>query len=1125
MAGVELATAYLTLVPSLRGASKSIAAQLGGVDVSKAGERMGRSLTDSIGKAFSTEGLAKFETSVKAAEKGLRDAMEGSADATKKVAIAQQQLDEAREKYGASSVQAQNAEIRLSQAQRNAANAAAKEADAQGKLERAEMELAQATRSANTVQQMQESVLGRVAAAASNASSKLSSAGAAFSNAGAKMQGIGAAMTAGVTAPMVAGAAAVGGFAIKTASAAETTEISFTTMLGSAEAAESMMTQLSDFAAHTPFELSGLQSATRQLLAYGFSAEEVIPMLTAVGDATAALGTGQAGIESVTRALGQMQTRGKVSAEEMLQLTEAGIPAWEYLARAIGTDTAGAMDAVTKGAVTASEGIAAITKGMEDDFGGMMESQSKTVEGLMSNLSDAIQQPLMELRNSDAYDRFAESLGRIVDAAGPFVESLLPHMESGLDAVSGIMDKAADAMDAFANMSEDGQANIIGIATAAAGAGPALTLVGTGARAAGALMQGASKIFGLGSTQLQKVATAAAEAAVQASAAGTATTNMGTGATSAATGATKLNGALKILKVGLSGLGIGLAVTALAAIVGKFQEAAEHAQLMEDATKGLSGAVSEMAGELGTAKVDVDAAAQSLAGLNEASAETLSGISADASLLDTYIGTIERLADKSGLSASEQWELAYAVEGYNSITGSTVEIIDAINGKLSTSTEELQANADAWERNAKAQALQEQAQEYYKESFDYSQQISQLENELAGMDQGTRIDFFGLPAYQDKQSIEYEQKKQQLEEITQLANTADASFTASMAQAEAMALQLDSAIQTALVNLPPSMQGIGLDVAQQLAAGIQGGTVTANEAASFLTFSVGSVISALPPDMQAKGAQAVSSLAAAISSGSITTQQAAQILKAAISGEVSTLPPELRPYGSQAAQALGAGIQEGALFAGSGADAMITAIDGKLAGFPAQMESDGSEGGTSFAEGVGSAEGEVSSAASTLSDATVAMTDNSGNAFSWGSEMGANFASGLSSQYGAVSSAASSLASAAAGPLHHSTPDFGPLKDDDEWGYHLGQNFADGMSRAIPLIEAESERMAGAASFAGSYAMSSMKRSAYAASLPLFGEGFGSFDQTINFNQPIRSPAQVASMMRRYATYGLAGAR
>lgn len=319
--GVELATAYLTLIPSLRGASKAIASQLGAVDTTKAGQKLGSSLGASMSKAFNNEGVAKMQTAANAASKNLRDAMAASEEATKRVTIAQTKLNEARAKYGDGSAQAMQAELNLANAQRRQAEAANNVIDAQTRLERANKELALATDAATNAAERQSSVFGRASTALAKVSAVSGSAGQKLSSAGSSLMSMGSTLTQGVTVPIAAATAGVLGFALQTASAAETTEVSFTTMLGSAEAANDMMGQLADFAAHTPFELSGLQTATRQLLAYGFTAEDIIPMLTNVGDATAALGTGQAGIEAVTRALGQMQTRGKVSAEEMLQLT------------------------------------------------------------------------------------------------------------------------------------------------------------------------------------------------------------------------------------------------------------------------------------------------------------------------------------------------------------------------------------------------------------------------------------------------------------------------------------------------------------------------------------------------------------------------------------------------------------------------------------------------------------------------------------------------------------------------------------------------------------------------------------------------------------------------------------
>jgi len=127
-------------------------------------------------------------------------------------------------------------------------------------------------------------------------------------------------------------------------------------------------------------------------MAMGFAAKDVVPTLTAIGDAVAGLGGSAETVDRVTTALGQMQAKGKTSAEEMMQLTEAGIPAWKYLAEAIGTDIPTAMKQVERGAISAQTTIAAVTKGMETDFGGMMDKQSRTWAGLWSTIKDTAAQ-------------------------------------------------------------------------------------------------------------------------------------------------------------------------------------------------------------------------------------------------------------------------------------------------------------------------------------------------------------------------------------------------------------------------------------------------------------------------------------------------------------------------------------------------------------------------------------------------------------------------------------------------------------------------------------------------------------------------------------------------------------
>jgi tape measure domain-containing protein len=233
-----------------------------------------------------------------------------------------------------------------------------------------------------------------------------------------------------VTGAFVAMGAAAAGMATAVAKTGfdflamkEQSEIAFTTMLGSGEAAEGMLNRLQEFAAKTPFEFPDLIRASQRMMAMGFSASEVIPTLTAVGDAVAALGGGQVQIDRVTTALGQMNAKGKTSAEEMMQLTEAGIPAWQMLADKIGVTVPEAMKMVTKGAVDARTTISAVVEGIDQRFGGMMEAQSTTWNGLLSNLKDGFTQMSGSIMKP-FFEQAKAGLATVVPAVSAFNEAI-----------------------------------------------------------------------------------------------------------------------------------------------------------------------------------------------------------------------------------------------------------------------------------------------------------------------------------------------------------------------------------------------------------------------------------------------------------------------------------------------------------------------------------------------------------------------------------------------------------------------------------------------------------------------------------------------------------------------------
>lgn len=168
----------------------------------------------------------------------------------------------------------------------------------------------------------------------------------------------------------------------------ETYQIGFETMLKSKKKATQFMDSAKKFASVTPFDTSAVVSNAQRMLAYGFSDKDIIPDLTKIGNASAALGAGEEGISRISRALGQMKTNGRLNAEDMNQLTDVGINAWKYLADAEGKSIAQIREMSQKGEIGGDKAVKTILNGLKE-FDGMMDKTSNsTVAGLMSNIQD-----------------------------------------------------------------------------------------------------------------------------------------------------------------------------------------------------------------------------------------------------------------------------------------------------------------------------------------------------------------------------------------------------------------------------------------------------------------------------------------------------------------------------------------------------------------------------------------------------------------------------------------------------------------------------------------------------------------------------------------------------------------
>ena len=176
-------------------------------------------------------------------------------------------------------------------------------------------------------------------------------------------------------------------------------EVAFKTMLQSEEQAMSLMQQLTQTAATTPFGLNELANGAKQLLAYGKSVSGVNDTLIKLGDIAAGLSIP---LSDLIYLYGTTMTQGRLYTQDLNQFTGRGIPMIKELAKQFGVAESKVKDLVEEGKVGFPEVEKAIdsltSKGGK--FGGLMAEQSKTIAGQISNLQDSIEMMFNEIGKS-----------------------------------------------------------------------------------------------------------------------------------------------------------------------------------------------------------------------------------------------------------------------------------------------------------------------------------------------------------------------------------------------------------------------------------------------------------------------------------------------------------------------------------------------------------------------------------------------------------------------------------------------------------------------------------------------------------------------------------------------------
>ena len=173
-------------------------------------------------------------------------------------------------------------------------------------------------------------------------------------------------------------------------------EVAFTTMLGSSEKANVLMAQLTETAAKTPFDLQGVANGARQLLAYCTSAEDVNETLIRLGNIAAGLSQP---LGDLVYLYGTTMTQGRLYTQDLNQFTRRGIPMIKELAKEFGVAESEIKGMVEAGMIGFPE-VQKVIQNLTNEGGmffNLMQEQSKTITGQISNIGDSFSMMLNEI--------------------------------------------------------------------------------------------------------------------------------------------------------------------------------------------------------------------------------------------------------------------------------------------------------------------------------------------------------------------------------------------------------------------------------------------------------------------------------------------------------------------------------------------------------------------------------------------------------------------------------------------------------------------------------------------------------------------------------------------------------
>lgn len=929
----------------------------------------------------------------------------------------------------------------------------------------------------------------------------------------------GSALTKGITVPAIGAASAVGSiFVAKGWGRLEAIDTAKSKLKGlgySGDEVKSIMDSALTSVKGTAYGLGDAATVAVGALASGVNqGEDLTRVLKTIGDVATIAG---GDFEAVAAVFNKVMSKGKLQGDEILQLSERGVPVLQILAKHLGITAEEVSELASKGQI----GFATFEEAMRTAFGGAALASGESMRGTIENTWAAVSRvgaAFLDAGGSGEgfFTRLKPILGELTQDIDGMQDAAAEWGSAFADAFAGAVKVVRGLVNAFNDLSPTQKQQVVQLAGIAVAAGPVLKITSKLTGGAAALAGGWTKLKGVqtslerGWVQLtsatgkhesaQARSTKSSVSAAAATAKQTSAVNAGSKAMSAgAKAASAMGSSLKtiaplVLVSGLIMLG--------SVIADNIRRQRDFAAATDGLRASVHGATDELKaggavgvsyrGSLEANRSSVSSLIAKQAELAQSIRESNTQMASDASQLDTYQQTISALTakydengNKAQLTASEQARLKLAIEGVNRICGSSYQVVDALNGVIADESGIIDGAAEAIARYISQKKIQLQLDAMEGQYKDLLAAKADAQKALTdALIEQKRIQDLLNESYakgSDWVSENRDAVAQLERDLSTCNSTVDDARAAYDAAADAAGAMSDSMefMQTAIDGNASAWEsflaqesgirgmftGMGAD-ARDLAADLgatgvsqeqfaQLGTEQLANLATSYDGSIGSIIA----ELANMGLSVNETMLGIASDHDMMSQEVQEALAAANVSQddfmvkIAESGISVTDFQSLTASQLAQLVQN--------YDGTIESVKGDLDTFVAQNKTKGQEGGAGLnsgtAGGMGSTRGQVNAQVDLVKGKIGELHSDNFNSYTWGSHITDNLASGISANCGKLTAAVQNAAAIIKNNLGHSVPKEGPLrnggKGETEWGEHVIGNLVDGMLRKQSLLE------------------------------------------------------------------------